>query len=79
MVFGVSTTKQPAMLSSAAFVVALLTLTNATPAPRKFVVHERRNTAPTAFSKIGTAPADHAMKIMIGLPSKDISGLEAKL
>ncbi|KAF7299343.1 Tripeptidyl-peptidase sed3 [Mycena indigotica] len=68
------------MVGGLFFVSLLATLVAASPAPRSnFKVHERRETVPRSFSRVGPAPAATTIKLRFGLFSNNFPGLEDTL
>ncbi|KAJ6511967.1 family S53 protease-like protein [Mycena vitilis] len=62
------------------FFISLLSLAAASPAARSdFVVHEKRDAAPSSFAKVGPAPSTATIPLRIGLFSNDFPGLEETL
>jgi hypothetical protein len=58
----------------------VLPLVYATPfAPPSTVVHERRDSVPAGFVKVGTAPAEQMLTLRVGLVQGDMAGLEERL
>ncbi|KAJ7465224.1 family S53 protease-like protein [Mycena latifolia] len=68
------------MIGTSLFFVSLLSLAAASPASRpNFVVHERRDAAPSSFAKVGPAASDATINLRIGLFSNNFAGLEETL
>lgn len=62
------------------YLVSVLTLAYAKPAPRNLVVvHERHETVPEGFVKNGAPPPTTNLNLRIALVSSDMAGLEKAL
>lgn len=73
----------PALLSTVAFLLSVacakpLTTTN-TASQRDMVVHERRDSVPSGFVHVGTAPEDDILNLKFALTQSNFSGLESEL
>ena len=62
-----------------ALLLSLLPLLDAKPLRRNTVVHERRDTVPSGFVKVGAAPASQTLTLRLGLRQGDMAGLQDKL
>ncbi|KAJ7644369.1 subtilisin-like protein [Roridomyces roridus] len=67
------------MVATTLFLVSLASFALASPARSNFLLHERRDAAPSGFANDGPAPASATINLRIGLFSNNFPGLEETL
>lgn len=63
------------MLTSCVLLAVLCTLSMGTPVERSLRLHESRPTAPTGFSRVGSADATTVLNLRLGLVSSNVDKL----
>ncbi|KAA1475870.1 family S53 protease [Dentipellis sp. KUC8613] len=66
-------------MRSSFFLITLLAVVSASPAPTAMVVREKRDSVPSGYVKKAVAPADQVLELRLGLVQSDPKGLEDAL